>query len=204
MGDTEQGFETLLETMRKAAGVLRDAEIPFMLSGGLAAWARGGPPSMKDLDFAIHPEDADRALEALADAGMRTERPPQGWLVKAWDDEVMVDLIFEPTGHPNVAELFERGEELNVMAMSMRVMALEDVLVTKLLSLNEHSLDYASSLAIARALREQIDWEEVRARTAESPYARAFFALLEGLDILGAPAATAPRHARVRVVPPQE
>jgi hypothetical protein len=64
-------------------------------------------------------------------------------------------------------------------------MRLEDVLVTRLLSLDEHGLDLGPLLAISRALREQVDWAEVRTRSAHSPYARAFFTLLEGLGIVG-------------------
>lgn len=41
--------------------------------------------------------------------------------------------------------------------MQLRVLSLEDVLVTKLLSLTEHNLDYASLLRDARAVREQVD-----------------------------------------------
>jgi hypothetical protein len=33
-------------------------------------------------------------------------------------------------------------------------------------------------------VREQIDFDAVRERTAESPYARAFFTLLEGLEVI--------------------
>ena len=33
-------------------------------------------------------------------------------------------------------------------------------------------------------LREQIEWREVRARTEASPFARAFFTLVEGLGIV--------------------
>ena len=66
----------------------------------------------------------------------------------------------------------------------MQVMALEDVMVTKLLSMREHEVDYESVLEIARALREQIDWDEVWRRTSQSAYARAFFFLAEQLGIL--------------------
>jgi hypothetical protein len=38
-------------------------------------------------------------------------------------------------------------------------------------------------LEVARSLREQIDWNEVRARTDGSPYADAFFTLVERLGI---------------------
>jgi hypothetical protein len=65
----------------------------------------------------------------------------------------------------------------------MRVSSLEDVLVQKLLALNEQKPDYSSVLELARSLREQVDWDNVRARTAGSPFAKAFFTLLEELNI---------------------
>lgn len=91
-------FDAMLSTLKKAAGALRDAGVPFMLGGGLAAWVRGGPESDHDLDLMLKPEDADGALDVLAATGMRPERPPEAWLYKAWDDNgVMIDLIFEPS-----------------------------------------------------------------------------------------------------------
>jgi hypothetical protein len=64
-------------------------------------------------------------------------------------------------------------------------LALEDILVTKLLALDEHSADYRSLLQIGRALREQIEWTKLHERTSSSPFARAFFTLAEGLQIGG-------------------
>jgi hypothetical protein len=177
-------FDDLLETLKKAVATLRDSQVPFLLGGGLAAWARGGPETVHDLDLMVRPDDAERAWKALKKAGFRTEDPPEEWLYKAWDGDVMVDVIFEPSGGPVDDAMFERAEELDVHAVAMRVMALEDVMVTKLLSLREHELDYEPVLEIARALREQIDWGEVWRRTHHSPYARAFFYLAEELTIL--------------------
>src|SRR4051812_7407417 len=93
----EQSGE-ILDSLKKVAAVLRDGEIRFCVGGGLAAWARGGPATEHDVDLLIKEEDADRALSALRNAGLRTERPPEGWLVKAWDGDVLVDLIYRPTG----------------------------------------------------------------------------------------------------------
>lgn len=177
-------FEEMCEAMKKGAGALRDAGIPFVLGGGLAAWARGGPPSNHDVDFLVKPEDADRAVHALEDAGMRIERPPEGWLLKAFDGDVMVDVIFEPATGAVDDALIERAEEREVMSARMRVLALEDIMASKLLALNETHLDFAGSLEVARAVREQVNWEEVRERTRESPYAKAFFALVEELGIV--------------------
>jgi hypothetical protein len=179
----EPDFDELVETMKKAAGALRDAGIPFALTGGLAVWARGGAKTEHDVDFHVKAEDAERAQHVLADAGMRPERPPEGWLLKAWDGDRMVDLIFDPSGGPINDDWLARAEVMDVAATTMPVAPLEDVLVTKLLSLNEQELDYSSVLEIARSVREQLDWDEIRERTAESPYARAFFTLLAELGV---------------------
>jgi hypothetical protein len=176
-------FEAIVETLKLAVAALRDADVPFLLGGSFAAWARGGPEPQKDLDLMLRPEHVDAALAALQQAGMRPERPPEEWLVKAWHDEVMIDLIFEPAGLEMNDQVFARGESIPVMAIETPVMALEDVLVTKLNALDEHSLNYSQLLGIARALREQIDWRSLGRRTYASPYAKAFFTLVRELGV---------------------
>jgi hypothetical protein len=194
MAADETTFSAIEHALKRSAAALRRADVPFLLGGSLASWARGGPETTHDLDLMIKPEDADRALEVLREEGMEPERPPEDWLVKAWDDGTLVDLIFCPKGMPIDDDVIDRAEVLSVLGLDIRVMALEDVLVTKLMALSEHAVRYESLLPIARALREQVDWDDVRERTASSPFARAFFVLIEGLDILpaakGSPAAT--------------
>jgi hypothetical protein len=187
--DHPESFEQLLESMKRAAAALRAADVPFLLGGGLACWARGGPRTEHDADFFVRPEHAEHALQALARAGMSVERPPEQWLFKAYDGDVLIDLIFEPSGEVVDDAMFERSEELDVHAVRMQVASLEDVLSTKLLSLREQNLDFAPTLEAARSLREQVDWPSVRARTAASPHAQAFFTLLEELGVLEARAA---------------
>ena len=179
----EDLFGPIAETLRKAAGTLREADIPFLLGGSLAFWARGGQETTNDLDLMVRPRDAEPALEALLGAGLEAERPPEDWLLKARDGEVRVDLIFRPAGMEIDEEVLGRGEELEVAAVRMRVMSLEDALATKLNALGEHHLDYEPLLQTARSLREQVDWDRLRDRTAHSPYAAAFFTLLEGLGV---------------------
>jgi Uncharacterised nucleotidyltransferase len=194
-------FSAIEETFKRTVAALQEAEVPFLLGGSLAAWAHGGPETTNDLDLMLRPEDAERAQQVLAEIGMRPERPPEDWLLKVWDGDVLVDLIHHPTGMEITDDVLARGVQRSVAAMQVPVMAIDDVLATKLLSLGEHALDLEGSLQLARALREQIDWAEVRARTEGSPYARAFLYLVEQLGILEMPrAASAPHHARVRVV----
>ena len=203
MGTSQPPAETteITETLKRAAAALRGADVPFALAGSVAAWARGGPAPYNDLDFAIREEDADRAERALAEYGMRTERPPEGWLLKAWDGDVLVDLIWDLEGLEEPQALLDRAEELSVQAVRMPVLKLNDVVVSMLCALDEHALDYAGPLAIARALREQVDWRDVRERTAHSPYARGFLHLLEELDIVRPAPAPRAGEPRVRVVP---
>jgi predicted nucleotidyltransferase len=205
MSSDGQAFSDIEAALKKTCATLREAQVPFLLGGSLASWARGGPETRHDLDLMIKACDVDRALESLDQAGMRTERPPEEWLVKAYDGEVLVDLIHHPCGLPIDDEVLARGEVMSVLSMEVPVMALEDVLVTKLNALTEHSLRYEGLLSIARALRERIDWDEVRSRAEDTPFARAFFVLVEGLGIVSAPrqgqVVTTPRRGvDVRVV----
>jgi hypothetical protein len=179
-----ESVHQLVASMKRAAAALRTAEIEFMLGGGLAAWARGGPPTDHDVDFYVREEHADRGLEALIAAGMQAEHPPEEWLYKAHDGEVLVDLIFRPAGGPITDEHFERATWLEVGAQSLLVASIDDVLVTKLLALSEQEPNFEAVLMIARTLREQIDWTFVRTRSGSSPFAQAFFTLVEGLGIV--------------------
>jgi hypothetical protein len=182
----DEGFDKLVQSARKAGAALRDAGIPYALGGGLAAWVRGGPETEHDADLLVKPEDAERALDALRDAGFRPERPLEDWLLKAYDGDALVDLIFNPASGPIDDDLLARAETLEVLALPMPVATLEDVMVTKLLALTEQEPDLGSCLEIARALREQIDWQEVRKRTADAPFAAAFFTLVEELGVVEA------------------
>jgi Uncharacterised nucleotidyltransferase len=189
-------------SLKKTVAALREAHIPFLLGGSLAVWARGGPETHHDLDFVIKPEDADRALGVLAEAGLRPEKPPEEWLHKAWDGDILIDLIFAPRGLEVTDEVIERGDLLHVIGITIPVMSIEDVLATKLMALHEHQLDYTSLLRIARAVREQIDWPALRTRTRTSPYALAFFVMCEELGIVPADAHGL-RGADVRVLTPR-
>src|SRR6478672_4266093 len=175
----ESSFDELIEAMKAAAGILQQSEIPFVLGGGLSAWARGGPKSEHDVDFLVKPENADDALAAFEAAGWKTERPPEGWLFKVWHENgALVDLIFNPASGPITNEIIDRAPVSEVMALRINVSMLEDVMTAKLMAMTEQEPDYSALLEWARALREQIDWDVVRSRTEASPFAKAFFTLV--------------------------
>lgn len=178
--------QEILESCKRAAAILHEAKIPFAIGGGIACWCYGAPESDHDVDIMLREEDARGAQEILAKEGMKPVDPPEDWLVKVYDGDVLVDLIFRPEGLPITDEVLERAPVRDVAAMKMRVLRLEDVFITKLLSYNEHHLDYLGLLAVARAVREQVDWQEVAAATDHWPFAAGFLTLVERLGIVPA------------------
>jgi hypothetical protein len=178
--------ESLLVTMKRAAAALKRAGIAFALAGGAAAYARGAAPSAHDVDFVICGPDCDAAAKTLAGEGMRIEQPPEDWLVKAYDGANLVDLIFVLGGRPVTPGLLERAEEMDVASLRMPVLSATDLLISWLMSMTEHHADFAGTLTSVRPLREQVDWDTVRAETAGSPFAAAFLFLLERLRVLDA------------------
>jgi hypothetical protein len=172
------------EALKRVAAALKQSGFPFALIGGYAVFALGGPESDNDVDFLVAAEDADAVAKALADAGLQVEQPPEDWLFKVYSDGAMVDVIYRDSGAPTQREVLEEAQEIEVLSVLMPVLSATRVLVQKLNAMDEHMCDFSSVLASARALREQIDWEEVRRDTAPSPFAAAFLFLLERLDII--------------------
>ncbi len=187
MPQDEERMNAMLRALKRTVAALRDASVPFAVAGGLACWARGAPIGDDDVDIAVTKEDLPRAVAALEEAGMETEDPPEEWLMKAHDGDVTVDLMVHPSGLEVTPEVLARADELHVHAVTMPVLPLEDVLVTQLLSMNEHHMTYEGLVETARAVREQVDWESVRRRTAHDPFARAFFTMTEGLGVVPTP-----------------
>ena len=170
--------------LKRVAATLKAADLPFALGGSFAVYAHGGHSSDHDVDFLLREQDKDAALKALADVGFRTEQPPEDWLVKVYDEDRMVDLIYRPIETPVTDATLRDTEIISVEAISMPVISATQLMIHKLLSYSQHYCDFATGFPVARSLREQIDWPRVRRETADSPYAEAFLILLDRLDVV--------------------
>ncbi|MEV4018979.1 nucleotidyltransferase [Nonomuraea angiospora] len=179
--------DAILDTLKRASTGLKDAGVKFALAGGCAAYARGAAPSLHDVDFMLTEHDVPTALEALRAIGFQTAKPPEDWLVKAYDEGRLVDLIFRVSDQPITDELLDRAEPLKASAVIVPVLEATDLVISWLLPLSEHACDYGALLAQVRALREQVDWPRVAAVLQDSPYAMTFITLLERLDVLKGP-----------------
>lgn len=176
--------EGLIVTLKRVAAVLRQAEVPFALGGSFAVYAHGGHSSDHDVDFLLRSQDVETALEALVEAGLTAERPPEDWLVKVYDEGRLVDLIYRPVETPVTDETLADTVVRPVHAIHMPVLSATTLMVHKLLSFSQHNCDFANALPLARSLREQIDWCRVRRETTHSPYAEVFLILLDRLDVV--------------------
>jgi len=135
--------QPLRVAMKKVATALKGADVPFALSGGYASWARGGPEPVHDVDFVLLADDVPHAVAVLDAAGLRIVEPPEDWLVKVYDGDALVDLIFRPAERPVTPEQLDAATEVRVDSVLMPVQSATDLLAAKLLVLNEHYCDFA-------------------------------------------------------------
>jgi Nucleotidyl transferase of unknown function (DUF2204) len=178
--------DELREVLRRAASALKAHGPEFALAGGYALWAHGAPEPVHDVDFVVAESDADAAAATFEGAGFTVARTPEDWLFKACTtDSAVVDVLYRLNGVPVDAELIRSSAVIDVLAIRMPVLSPTQVLIQKLRALHEHYCDFAPLLPAVRAIREQVDWEQVRASTVDNDFAVAFLVLIDRLGITG-------------------
>src|SRR4051794_3731617 len=177
-------LESLHEGLKLVAVALKESGLPFALAGGYAAWVHGSPEPLHDVDFLVRPEDAAAIAEELGRRGLEVEMPAEDWLFKVRVHDSVIDVLHRSQGPTSVDDMLAAAGEEYVLSVRMPVLSPTDVTTEKLLALDEHYCDLAAILPTLRALREQVDWPEVRRRTAGRPFAEAVLFLLERLDIV--------------------
>lgn len=180
----EGSQDGLREALKRVAVALKETGLPFALIGGYAVWARGGPESAHDVDFMVAADDAEKVAELLAEKGLRVDHPPEDWLFKVWTDGEMVDVIFRDSGAPADRAVVEEADEIEVLSVAMPVLPATRLMVQKMNAMDEHYCDFSYLVPVARALREQVDWDVVRRDTAGNVFAEALMFLLERLEVV--------------------
>jgi hypothetical protein len=183
----------LRTALKYSASALKADGIPFSLGGGYALWVHGGPEPSHDVDLVVAETDVEMAANSMAAAGLRIERPPEDWLFKAYLDEdlseameerALVDVLHRLAGIPVTKALLETSEEYEVLGIRIPVLPPTPIMIAKLQSFSEHYCEFEQPLLVVRAVREQLDWAEIRKATQDHPFAEAFLFLLERLGIL--------------------
>lgn len=179
----DAGTTPLREALKHVAVALKDIGVPFALTGGYAVWARGGPEPVHDADFVIAEPDAEDVRRALAERGLDVRQPPEDWLFKVWFEEAFVDVLHRMSSDPTTRADVEDADVMEVLSIEMPVLSATSVVVHKLNALDEHHCDFSRIIPVARALREQVDWEAVRRRTDGNDFAAAVLFLLARLEV---------------------
>ena len=179
--------DEIRDLLKRTAVALKEGDVPFALCGGYAAWVRGAPEPDHDADFLVPATESERAAKVLADAGLEVVDPPEDWLTKVVSGNSFVDVLWRTCGHPVESDVIDRSEVLPVLSVHMPVLTATDIVVTKLHALDEHYCDFGRLLPVARALREQVDWDLVRRDVVDNDFAAVFLLLLERLSIVDGP-----------------
>ncbi|OBJ48240.1 nucleotidyltransferase [Mycobacterium asiaticum] len=173
----------LREALRSAASALKEHGPPFALAGSYALWAYGAPEPTHDVDFVVAESDVSAAATVLGKAGFIIERPPEDWLFKAHLGDVVVDVLHRVNGQVVEPAVLDVAEERVVLAVPMPVLPPTTVFIQKLRALTEHYCDFSKLIPAARAIREQLDWDQIEEDTADNDFAAAFLVLASRLGL---------------------
>ena len=151
--------EAFLLALDETVTALDDAGVPYLFMGGIASACQGRPRFTHDIDIFVKPQDARRALDALAAAGFETEETYAEWLYKGFKHGQMVDLIFRSMGDIYLDdEMLERAPREPFMGREVKLVPAEDMIVIKAVVHNEHMPRHWHD-ALALIAVADLDWE---------------------------------------------
>ncbi|MFG2555823.1 hypothetical protein [Streptomyces sp. NPDC048581] len=177
--------QAILEAAKQVGALLKGKGHSFALAGSVAVYAHGGSGHLQhDADFCVRRSDAEAVADTLAEAGLTVRTPPEDWLMKTTCFGQDVDFLFELAHRPVTADVLARAQDVPVDSVHMPVLAPTDLMRGLIEAFSEHYCDFGPVLAVARALREKVDWEDVRNSCGDEPMPAAFFFLLERLNVI--------------------
>ncbi len=196
-GVNEPAFHRALQGTAQA---LDEAGVAHLFIGGLASMVHGRTSWTHDLDVMVSPRDQPAALEALLGAGFAELPSPASWLSKVALDDVVVDVIHMATGPIFLdAEMLEHSVLQCVWGTDVRVMGVEDLLLTKVLACDEETAHYWwDALAVLAA--RPVDWAYLLGRARRGPRRVLSFLLFAQSNDLAVPD-TAVRELLAVVMP---
>ena len=146
---------------REVLEIVEAHHIPYAVSGAFALREYTGISRMtKDLDLFLTAEDSARALHYLQQKGFQCEVCDPVWLSKAHRDGYFVDLI---TGMSNAVitvdhSWIERSRPAMIVNVQTRVLAPEELLVSKLFVTRRERFDGADIAHVIYGTHGQIEW----------------------------------------------
>jgi nucleotidyltransferase DUF2204 len=138
--------------------------LPYAVAGAFALQEHTGIcRDTKDLDLFLTCDTVPAAMQLLAEERFECETCDPVWLYKAHRNEFFVDLI---TGMSNAVitvenSWIERAKPATVHGVRTRVLAAEELLVSKLFVTRRERFDGADIAHVIYGTRGKIDWKRV-------------------------------------------
>jgi len=165
-----------LRAFADAIDAVQDADIPYVVIGGLASSLLGRPRMTEDIDLLVRKEDARRTLDALEGAGFETEETNPEWIFKARRDELTIDILFWLKGEIYLDEqMLERAPLEEFAGRTVALMPPEDLIVVKAVIHDEQTPRHWHD-ALGVIADQELDWEYLFSRARHG--ARRVLALL--------------------------
>jgi hypothetical protein len=149
---------------REVLMVLEQHRVPYAVAGAFALLHHTGIcRATKDLDIFLTSESSSTALRYLQEHGFQCELCDPVWLAKVHRDNYFVDLI---TGMSNAAvsvdeSWIRHAQPASVLGISTRVLAPEELLVSKLFVTRRERFDGADIVHIIYATAGNLDWGRI-------------------------------------------
>lgn len=147
---------------REVLLALEEKEVPYAVSGAFALRQHTGICRVtKDLDLFMTAGTALRALPYLQERGFECEVRDPVWLAKAWKGDFFVDLI---TGMSNGVFVvddswIERASPAVVHGVATRVLAPEELVVSKIFVARRERFDGADIAHVIYGTYPSFDWD---------------------------------------------
>lgn len=155
------------EFYRSAVNVLCSASLPFLVGGAYAMRVHTDiRRDTKDFDLLVRPQDLERTLEVLREAGFNVELTFSHWLAKVRQGPVFIDIIFRSgNGLCEVDDdWFKFARMGEVLGLQLPVCPSEEMLWQKAYIMERERYDGADVQHLLRSCGKEMDWERVLAR----------------------------------------
>jgi predicted nucleotidyltransferase len=147
-------------TLDEAIAAMRDADVRYLIIGGIASAVMGRDRGTRDVDLFVRPEDARRALEALEAAEFETKVAFPHWLYKGFKRDVLVDVIFRSSKDVLLDdEMLRRAQVREFRGRMLPIAPPEDLLIMKAVAADEDTPRYWYDALGIIAHADGLDWE---------------------------------------------
>ncbi|MEN6521021.1 MAG: nucleotidyltransferase [Armatimonadota bacterium] len=153
---------------------LAEHEVPFVLGGAFAVWFYTGRwRDTHDIDVFTTPENVPPAVDALTAAGFEDlgeqAEGDREWIHHAVKGDIIVDVIFKFANRVTTVadDWIERGKEGEFLGVSLKFMPVEELVHSKIFTMNKHRCDWPDIMRIFKANCTTFDWNRLLSMLGE-------------------------------------